>query len=279
MTAPTSAAPITPISWCRDYAGGRSFYTGMGRTAGSFSETGVKDHLLGAIQWTAGLVRGDCKATIDSNYKGTRIVGAGPEDLGLKNSGESHGLVVAPNGWVIYIGRGDCRTDAERGALLGGGPIGRILDHTDANVGIGCGNVHIWDPAQANGTVNSGITRAGTLAVYGDGGQGGERTDQDNHKMEYGLLGVTVAPDFQQTGTSTCSTSRRSAPIPSRPDCRSSGASRRCRSRASRASRSTCRRSSSTSTPRSGSSSTTRRSTAAATSAAAWASTRRATST
>ena len=36
-------------------------------------------------------------------------------------------------------------------------------------------------------TLNSGITRAGTLAVYGDGGQDGERTDQDNHKMEYGL--------------------------------------------------------------------------------------------
>jgi glucose/arabinose dehydrogenase/type 1 glutamine amidotransferase len=189
-----------PISWCRDYAGGRSFYTGMGRTADSFSEAGFKDHLLGAIQWSAGLVRGDCKATINSNYKGTRIVGAGPEDLGLANSGESHGLVVAPNGWVIYIGRGDCRTDAERGALLGGGPIGRILDHADPKVGIGCGNVHIWDPAQANGAVNSGVTRAGTLAVYGDGGTGGERTDENNHKMEYGLLGVTVAPDFEQTG-------------------------------------------------------------------------------
>ena len=37
-TAPTSAAPTTPISWCRDYRGGRSFYTGMGRTAGGFGE-------------------------------------------------------------------------------------------------------------------------------------------------------------------------------------------------------------------------------------------------
>ena len=27
-----------PISWCRDVRGGRSFYTGMGRTAGSYSE-------------------------------------------------------------------------------------------------------------------------------------------------------------------------------------------------------------------------------------------------
>ena len=43
----------------------------------------------------------------------------GPRATGLATSGESHGLVVAPNGWVLYIGRGDCRTDAERGALVG----------------------------------------------------------------------------------------------------------------------------------------------------------------
>jgi PKD repeat protein/type 1 glutamine amidotransferase/glucose/arabinose dehydrogenase len=189
-----------PISWCRDYRGGRSFYTGMGRTAESFSETDFRSHLLGAVKWTTGLVRADCKATISSNYKGTKIVSAADLSVGVRNSGESHGLVAAPNGWVLYIGRGDCRTDQERGALLGGGAVGRLLDHADPNVGIGCGSVHVWDPEQANGTLNSGVTRAGTLAVYGDGGTGGERTDQDNHKMEYGLLGITVAPDFEQTG-------------------------------------------------------------------------------
>ena len=65
---------------------------------------------------------------------------------------------------------------------------------------IGCGNVHVWDPAEYTGGLNSGVTRAGVLAVYGDGGQGGERTNQSNHKLEYGLLGVTTAPDFMQTG-------------------------------------------------------------------------------
>ncbi len=125
---------------------------------------------------------------------------AGAESTGLATSGESHGLTVAPNGWVLYIGRGDCRTDAERGALLGGAPFGRIFDHANPDVGIGCGSVHVYDPAASNGTPNSGITRAGTLAVYGDGGQGGERTDQGDHKMEYGLLGVTTAPDFLETG-------------------------------------------------------------------------------
>ena len=58
----------------------------------------------------------------------------------------------------------------------------------------------MWDPEQATGAVNSGVTRAATLAVYGDGGTGGERTNQANHKLEYGLLGVTVAPNFMETG-------------------------------------------------------------------------------
>ena len=39
-----------PISWCRDVRGGRSFYTGMGRTADSYGEERLQTHLLGAIQ-------------------------------------------------------------------------------------------------------------------------------------------------------------------------------------------------------------------------------------
>ena len=65
-----------PISWCRDFQGGRSFYTGMGRTAASYAEANFRKHLLGALQWATGLVRGGCKATIMSNYSTERIVSA-----------------------------------------------------------------------------------------------------------------------------------------------------------------------------------------------------------
>jgi PKD repeat protein/glucose/arabinose dehydrogenase/type 1 glutamine amidotransferase len=190
----------TPISWCRDYSGGRSFYTGMGRTAAAFGEENFRTHLTGALRWSAGVIRGDCKATIYSNYKGTKIMSAGPESSGLTTSGESHGIAMANNGWVLYIGRGDCRTDAERGALLNLPSLGRILDHADERVGIGCGTVHIYDPSQSDGSLNSGITKAGELAVYGDGGQGGEKTSDEDHKMEYGLLGIAPSPDFSTTG-------------------------------------------------------------------------------
>ena len=67
----------TPISWCRDYRGGRSFYTGMGRTPESYGEDNFKEHLKGAVMWTAGLSRMNCKATINASYKGTKIVSAG----------------------------------------------------------------------------------------------------------------------------------------------------------------------------------------------------------
>ncbi len=231
-----------PISWCRDYRSGRSFYTGMGRVEAAYAEADFRKHLLGALEWTAGLVRGDCKATINANYRGTKVMSSGPTATGLATSGESHGLTVANNGWVMYIGRGDCRTDAERGGLLGLPSLGRILDHSNPNVGIGCGSVHIFDPAQYTGAENSGVSRAGTLAVYGDGGQGGERTNEDNHKMEYGLLGIAAAPDFATSGHIYLQyfptfNPQSSPPGPARGD----GGSRRCRSRASHASRSTAR--------------------------------------
>lgn len=189
-----------PIAWCRDYSNGRSFYLGMGRTEASWGEENLKKLTLGALEWTTGLVRGDCKATINSNYKGTKLMSIGATTAGTATSGESHGMSIADNGWVLYIGRGDCRTDTDRGALLGLSSLARILDHSNQNVGIGCGTVHIFDPTKYTGQENSGVTKAGTLAVYGDGGTGGERTNESNHKMEYGLLGIAVDPKFSQNG-------------------------------------------------------------------------------
>jgi hypothetical protein len=166
----------------------------MGRTAASYDEANLRTHLLGAIQWSAGMLRAGCKATIAANYEGERLVDGSSGDL--DHTGESHGVALAPNGWAIYIGRGDCRTDAERGAVIGQGPTPRILDFANRNVGVGCGNVHIWDREQHNGTVNSGVTKAGVLPVYGDRGSG----DEINGKIETGLLGIAVSPDFEQTG-------------------------------------------------------------------------------
>src|SRR6185436_20966567 len=64
-----------PVSWCKDYKGGRSFYTAMGNTAASFDSTMVT-HLGGAISWAAGQsspVYSDCGATVRANYQQTKV--------------------------------------------------------------------------------------------------------------------------------------------------------------------------------------------------------------
>ncbi|MFJ5037332.1 ThuA domain-containing protein [Streptomyces parvulus] len=50
-----------PISWCKDYRGGRAFYTGGGHTDESFADPAFNRHLLGGIRWAAGLTDADCR--------------------------------------------------------------------------------------------------------------------------------------------------------------------------------------------------------------------------
>jgi glucose/arabinose dehydrogenase/type 1 glutamine amidotransferase len=167
-----------PISWCRDVDGGRSFYTGMGRTAGSYREPLFMRHLLGAIQWTTGMVRADCQATIAANYKATRLTP--PNQPGeLDQIGEPHGLTITPDGKVFYIGRGGPMT---------GGPA-RITDWNDPNIGRGFGTIHLWNPE------NGQVKRLATLDVFGNKGGGDEF-----NKTEEGLVGITLDPDFMDNG-------------------------------------------------------------------------------
>lgn len=51
-----------PVTWCRDYDGGRSFYTALGHASASFAEPFFLHLLLGGIQTTAGVRTADCTA-------------------------------------------------------------------------------------------------------------------------------------------------------------------------------------------------------------------------
>lgn len=44
-----------PVAWSHPYAGGRAFYTALGHTAESFSDPALLGHLLGGIEWAAGI--------------------------------------------------------------------------------------------------------------------------------------------------------------------------------------------------------------------------------
>ncbi|MFD4789566.1 ThuA domain-containing protein [Streptomyces sp. NPDC058459] len=166
-----------PVSWCRDYSGGRSFYTAMGGTVESFAETDFRDHLRGALLWTTRLSRADCKATIDANYSAVRVTQ--PNQPGQQDQiGEPHGMVVAPDGRVLYIGRG---------GGVNGAPV--VTDWNNPDIGKGVGQIHIYDPATRK------VTLAGALTVFGNKGGGDELT-----KVEEGLLGIELDPGFESNG-------------------------------------------------------------------------------
>ncbi|MFD0167588.1 ThuA domain-containing protein [Streptomyces decoyicus] len=166
-----------PVSWCRDYDGGRSFYTGMGGTAASFQEADFRTHLRGALLWTTRLARADCQSTITANYRAQRVTS--PNQPGQSDQiGEPHGLVTAKDGRVFYIGRGGGDASA---------PV--VTDWNDPGVGKGEGTVHLWDPKTEK------VTLAGSVTVFGNKGGGDELV-----KNEEGLLGIELDPDFVSNG-------------------------------------------------------------------------------
>ncbi|XVV17740.1 ThuA domain-containing protein [Actinoplanes sp. CA-131856] len=167
--------PFHPISWCRDYDGGRSFYTGMGHTEGSYGEEAFKKHLTGALGWTSGIVRADCQATIASNYKVERLTAANKTGE-LDQIGEPHGLTITPDGTVFYVGKAAC-------------PSGPVVSWDNPNVGLGCGTIHSWDPGTKQ------VKLLTTLPVMGNRGSGDELV-----KNEEGLLGIVPDPKFAENG-------------------------------------------------------------------------------
>ncbi|MDG4768077.1 ThuA domain-containing protein [Solwaraspora sp. WMMD406] len=85
-----------PIAWCRDYDGGRSWYTGGGHTNESFAEPEFLDHLLGGIETAAGARDADCGASLTESFEKVTL------DSNTSNPME---LDIAPDGRVFYIER------------------------------------------------------------------------------------------------------------------------------------------------------------------------------
>ena len=46
---------VHPVSWLQSYAGGRAWYTSMGHTSCTYTETPFLEHLRGGILWSAGM--------------------------------------------------------------------------------------------------------------------------------------------------------------------------------------------------------------------------------
>jgi cytochrome c len=90
-----------PITWCQTYAGGRSFYTGLGHTKDSYGEPAFQKLILGAIQWTSGEKNGDCSATVESNYQKVTLNDFPVEPMGLATLPKGRVLMTERKGRVM----------------------------------------------------------------------------------------------------------------------------------------------------------------------------------
>ncbi len=87
-----------PISWCQNFDGGRSWYTGMGHAPSAFTDEPLfVQHLLGGIQWAAGVADGDCGATSEHNFEKIQLDG---------NTDDPLAMDIDDTGRVFYVQRG-----------------------------------------------------------------------------------------------------------------------------------------------------------------------------
>ena len=99
-----------PVTWCKDWKGGRSYYTNHGASGAAFNDANlVSKELTGAITWAAGQsdpVYSDCGATVPANYQQSFV--AAPPNLS-----EPIGFDVLPDGTGRVI-----QTDRRGGVRL-----------------------------------------------------------------------------------------------------------------------------------------------------------------
>ncbi|HEU5470216.1 MAG TPA: ThuA domain-containing protein [Actinophytocola sp.] len=78
-----------PISWCQDFEGGRSWYTGLGHEIAAYAEPLFRAHLLGGIEWAAGATAGDCGPTENERYEKIQLDGNtdDPLDMDIDRTG------------------------------------------------------------------------------------------------------------------------------------------------------------------------------------------------
>ncbi|MFG6200646.1 ThuA domain-containing protein [Nonomuraea sp. JJY05] len=90
-----------PISWCKTYQGGRSFYTGLGHTAETYSEQAFLQHLKGGIAYAMGTAQADCRPETGYTalYNGSTT---GWEQAGPGNFSNADATLTSTGGMGLY---------------------------------------------------------------------------------------------------------------------------------------------------------------------------------
>ncbi len=90
-----------PITWCQEYGGGRSFYTGLGHTKESYGEPAFQRLLLGGIRYAAGNKSADCGATVESRFQKVTLNDFPIEGMGIATLPEGRVLMTERKGRVM----------------------------------------------------------------------------------------------------------------------------------------------------------------------------------
>ncbi len=82
-----------PISWCRNFEGGRVWATGMGHQSSSYAEPLFRQHVIGGVESAGGTVAADCGPTVWGSFEKVQLDGStiAPSTLD-----------VAPDGRVFF---------------------------------------------------------------------------------------------------------------------------------------------------------------------------------
>ncbi len=127
-----------PISWCKRYDGGRSWYTGMGHTDDSFTEANFLKHILGGIEVAAGTEGSDiCNIAPTVDATADPRTGQAPLAVAFSANGSDAEGAALTYSWDF----GD-----------GGTSLRQNPDHTYLEPGTYTAKVTVKDPKGATGT-------------------------------------------------------------------------------------------------------------------------------
>ncbi|MGW5265905.1 ThuA domain-containing protein [Microbispora sp. NPDC004025] len=115
-----------PNTWCQDYDGGRSWYTGLGHQKENYSEANFLKLLLGGIKTAAGAEKADCSASQSSSFEKVTLDDntSNPMMMSIANDGRVFYVdrlgevkVIKPTGGTVTAAKLDVFTANESGLL------------------------------------------------------------------------------------------------------------------------------------------------------------------
>ncbi|GIF63307.1 hypothetical protein Ais01nite_13420 [Asanoa ishikariensis] len=174
-----------PITWCKEYSGGRSFYTGMGHTQASYAEANFRAVLLGGIRYTARRVDANCAPgpttppTTPPPTGGTNVTvqaeafnAQGGVQV-VANSGAVGGQrlgYIAPGDWAAYNNINVAGSRSLQARVSSGGNGGTLQVRTGSQSGPILGSVAVANTGGWNNyaTVTTNLTGVptGSANVY-----------------------------------------------------------------------------------------------------------------